>query len=350
MQTNGAVRRLLASWIARATSSLPAPLSPLISTVAFVAATRSIWATMFFRPALEPIICHSSPSRRRNCSFSSADRASRVESTSRAARLSIARPRASQTAITNSRSSGVASRCWASTSRCNTPTAWPPCRMGAEMLATLPPPGVAAHASTASSVPRTAAITPGDTAADDHSAGTATVRAKSEAGPVSSRRACPACSPICSGSSTIPRAAPDPCMADSSANDATALRSLARPSENASRQSSAAARPTRGAVPAASRMSSSSRLLARRCVIEACHASSSAGISPVAVPPSSSASPVESASGSPEQATISTRPMATISPGTSSLSAETGSPPTSVPLRLLRSRIDQPDGAPKISA
>jgi hypothetical protein len=44
-------------------------LGPLerISTVALVAATRSIWLTMVCSPALEPIIRHSSPSRRRSC-------------------------------------------------------------------------------------------------------------------------------------------------------------------------------------------------------------------------------------------------------------------------------------------
>ena len=40
--TNGPLRRRLRLWIARATSSLPVPLSPTISTGAIVAATRSM--------------------------------------------------------------------------------------------------------------------------------------------------------------------------------------------------------------------------------------------------------------------------------------------------------------------
>ena len=42
MTTIGMWRRGLAAWMARATSSLPVPLSPKISTVVSVAATISI--------------------------------------------------------------------------------------------------------------------------------------------------------------------------------------------------------------------------------------------------------------------------------------------------------------------
>ena len=49
------LRRLL-RWMVRATSSLPTPLSPVISTVALVGAARPIAAIICFRPALSPII------------------------------------------------------------------------------------------------------------------------------------------------------------------------------------------------------------------------------------------------------------------------------------------------------
>ena len=42
MATNGPARRALDSWIERATSSLPLPLSPHTSTVASVGATRAM--------------------------------------------------------------------------------------------------------------------------------------------------------------------------------------------------------------------------------------------------------------------------------------------------------------------
>ena len=41
---NGSSARWLRRWIARAASSLPTPVSPVISTVAFVRATRAIWS------------------------------------------------------------------------------------------------------------------------------------------------------------------------------------------------------------------------------------------------------------------------------------------------------------------
>ena len=47
--TNGPSRRGLVLWMARATSSLPDPLSPRISTVADVPATRAICASMCLR-------------------------------------------------------------------------------------------------------------------------------------------------------------------------------------------------------------------------------------------------------------------------------------------------------------
>ena len=39
---NGRVRRRLRSWMVRATSSLPVPLSPVMNTVTAVPATRAI--------------------------------------------------------------------------------------------------------------------------------------------------------------------------------------------------------------------------------------------------------------------------------------------------------------------
>ena len=44
--TNGLLRRGLASWMARASSSLPVPLSPVISTRASVPATMLAWASL----------------------------------------------------------------------------------------------------------------------------------------------------------------------------------------------------------------------------------------------------------------------------------------------------------------
>ncbi len=49
--TNGPSRRGLAKWMARATSSLPVPLSPVMRTVPSTRAIFSMsWKTEFIRP------------------------------------------------------------------------------------------------------------------------------------------------------------------------------------------------------------------------------------------------------------------------------------------------------------
>ena len=53
--TNGPDARADASWIARATSSLPVPVSPRISTGASLCATRDIWANSSRITVLAPI-------------------------------------------------------------------------------------------------------------------------------------------------------------------------------------------------------------------------------------------------------------------------------------------------------
>ena len=55
-RTNGRSRRSLAAWIAAATSSLPVPDSPVISTRASVGATRAIIARTCSIAGLSPII------------------------------------------------------------------------------------------------------------------------------------------------------------------------------------------------------------------------------------------------------------------------------------------------------
>ena len=54
--TSSRSRRGLASWIARATSSLPVPVSPVMRTVVFVPATIATRSIMWRRPADEPTI------------------------------------------------------------------------------------------------------------------------------------------------------------------------------------------------------------------------------------------------------------------------------------------------------
>ena len=56
MVTMGMKRRGPAAWMARATTSLPVPLSPVMSTVASVGATISISSVTFFMAGLLPII------------------------------------------------------------------------------------------------------------------------------------------------------------------------------------------------------------------------------------------------------------------------------------------------------
>ena len=59
--TNRSRLRRLLRWIVRATSSLPTPLSPVISTVALVGAARPTAAMICFSPLLSPIIwCRTS--------------------------------------------------------------------------------------------------------------------------------------------------------------------------------------------------------------------------------------------------------------------------------------------------
>ncbi len=53
---SGRSRRRLASWIARAISSLPVPDSPVTSTVASVPATRSIWRRIASMAGLRPMM------------------------------------------------------------------------------------------------------------------------------------------------------------------------------------------------------------------------------------------------------------------------------------------------------
>ena len=72
---NGAVARPLRWWTARATSSLPTPLSPVMSTVVRAAATFSITENTDCMAGLRPTICSNRPrsaSRSRNSSLSCA--------------------------------------------------------------------------------------------------------------------------------------------------------------------------------------------------------------------------------------------------------------------------------------
>ncbi len=54
--TKGSERRALASWSARATSSLPVPVSPRMRTVAFASATRRIRCRTFSMAREDPAI------------------------------------------------------------------------------------------------------------------------------------------------------------------------------------------------------------------------------------------------------------------------------------------------------
>src|SRR6266403_802204 len=56
IDTNGRPARLLRRWMVRATSSLPVPLSPWISTGLSVAATRPITPSTSFTAGLSPMI------------------------------------------------------------------------------------------------------------------------------------------------------------------------------------------------------------------------------------------------------------------------------------------------------
>src|SRR6267378_178642 len=65
-RTNGFSRRGLASWIALATSSLPVPDSPVMSTRASVGATRAIICRTVSIALLLPTICPPNPNSARN--------------------------------------------------------------------------------------------------------------------------------------------------------------------------------------------------------------------------------------------------------------------------------------------
>ena len=54
--TKGPAPRSLASWIARATSSLPVPVSPRIVTVTRVGAARPAWSSAWRSIGLDPRI------------------------------------------------------------------------------------------------------------------------------------------------------------------------------------------------------------------------------------------------------------------------------------------------------
>ena len=158
-----------------------------------------------------------------------------------------------------------------------------------------------------------------------------------------------AASPSRVGKSTMPREAAVPCRPESSASRAMPRASSVPANAKARRQRSAAARPTRGAEPAASLIASRSPLRARRCVIEAIHSAAPAGTSPPIVSEGPTAGPAP-VGGSPMPNWICTRPTVIRSPGASGRSETTVSPLTVVPLRLWRSRISQPPGADRISA
>jgi hypothetical protein len=79
--TNGRRARSERSWIARATSSLPVPVSPTMSTVARVGATRSTMSNMRRMAGVRPTMASSPPAEvwrlrcatsRRSCSSSRA--------------------------------------------------------------------------------------------------------------------------------------------------------------------------------------------------------------------------------------------------------------------------------------
>ena len=68
--TNGPWARGDSAWIARATSSLPVPFSPRISTRAFEGATFSIRSITCLTPLLEPTISYSACTTARSRRFS----------------------------------------------------------------------------------------------------------------------------------------------------------------------------------------------------------------------------------------------------------------------------------------
>ena len=72
--TNRSRLRRLLRWIARATSSLPTPLSPAMSTVAFVGAARRMASITFFSCGLSPTIWCRASTARLSDRFSSARR------------------------------------------------------------------------------------------------------------------------------------------------------------------------------------------------------------------------------------------------------------------------------------
>ena len=74
--TNGPDARGLMRWIARATTSFPEPVSPVISTVKSVGATRRISVRTRCISALDPIVSRAKASVRTQGVTSLSDRAS----------------------------------------------------------------------------------------------------------------------------------------------------------------------------------------------------------------------------------------------------------------------------------
>ncbi len=105
-QTKTWSRRGLESWTARATSSLPTPLSPRISTVALLAAARPISSATCWMAGLWPIMRLCTPSRSRSCTFSVRTWVRFSANSWRRLRFSRATATVSATARVNSNSSG----------------------------------------------------------------------------------------------------------------------------------------------------------------------------------------------------------------------------------------------------
>ena len=88
MATNGPSLRGLRWWMALATSSLPVPLSPVMSTVVSVSATRATRSYIFFIALLVPRMssnrCWSTTTRRRRFTSSRSARCLRARSMVRA--------------------------------------------------------------------------------------------------------------------------------------------------------------------------------------------------------------------------------------------------------------------------
>ena len=82
--TNGWSRRAERAWMARATSSLPAPFSPKMRTRPLVGAAVAIWRRSSTMTGLVPMISCARSMRSRSCRFSRSRRAcSSARSTTR---------------------------------------------------------------------------------------------------------------------------------------------------------------------------------------------------------------------------------------------------------------------------